>query len=341
MIPVYPPNVITRPFANNGNAIIIPDAKPADGRASWQEGFPVETQSPLSNGGIAPNRIDFNGIFQMLSALAFWQQSGGQMVYSTALNYQTPCIVYFDGRLWWCVRMNGPDVTDPGVVQPGTDKDTWLDLYTFLSGQSAGGGGGVTASGYMTEFRSFYEQNAPVGWAIRNGALLSNADTVYPDLWAALQLSANSWKLKTQAQWAALQTAAGGTGGAPFFVLDTTARTIRLPDTRGDYERCAGGGTMANVGQWHGDAIRNITGKHYFGQDANALPGAIKQPTGAFKYGALWHETVNGLSWGNGGSADIWYELLLDASLLVPIADENRTRAFGVLGCVYTGVAVS
>ena len=90
MIPVYPPNAITRPFANNGNAIIIPDAKSADGRASWQEGFPVETQLPLNNGGIAPNRIDFNGIFQMLSALAFWQQSGGQMVYSTALNSPTP-----------------------------------------------------------------------------------------------------------------------------------------------------------------------------------------------------------------------------------------------------------
>ena len=228
--------------------------------------------------------------------------------------------------------MNGPDVTDPGVVQPGTDSDTWLDLYTFLSGQSAGGG--VAVSGYMTEFRSFYEQNAPAGWAIRNGSLLTNADTIYPDLWAALQLPANSWTLKTQAQWDALQTAAGGTGGAPYFVLDTTARTIRLPDTRGDYERCAGGGTMASVGQWHQDAIRNIVGTVDWQTNTDLNDGE----TGAFRVDRSQPDGCQIRIQATGSNG-----LIFDASLSpgVLTAAENRTRAFGVLGCAFIGVAVS
>lgn len=332
-IPQHPANLIPRVFASNGNSTVIPDAKSGSGRASWQEGFPTETQLPLSNGGIAPSRIDFNGLFQMLSALAFWQQSGGLMVYSSKLNYNTPSVVYHAvenvGRLWWCLMPNGPDTVTPGVVAPGTNSGVWLDLWDWLRGGSSGGGGStITATGYLTEFRSFYEQAPPEAWAIRNGQILTSADVIYPDLWAALQLSANSWKLKTDTAWQALSEAAGYVGGVPYFVLDTVAKTIRLPDTRGDYERCAGGGTMASVGHWHEDAIQNIKGT--LGEMIHS-----EKFDGAFKLKAY----VATRTYPSGPYASAIPDF--DASRVVRTADENRTRAFGVLGCVYIGKPVA
>jgi hypothetical protein len=334
-LPEYPQNLIPRPFANNGNRQLIPDDKMAAGRASFKEGFPVETQLPLNSGGIAPNRTDFNGIFHMLSSLAFWQQSGGQMVYNAALDYNVPGVVFHEGRLWWCLAPNGPSSVIPGVVPPGTNDEVWRDFFDFLR-RGAGGSGGsggeaaLAVDGYQTEFRSFYEQTPPEGWAIRNGDVLTAADRRYPELWQALLSPRNLWKLKTETQWQALRTAAGGTGGAPFFVLNTAAGTVRLPDTRGDYERYAGGGAMPAVGGWHGDAIRNITGS--FGADVTDLKYDWT-PTGAF---------YDGGGIGRGDEGRIGYQEVrkfqFDASRVVPTAAENRTRAFGVLGCVYIGL---
>ena len=342
-LPTYPQNFLPRPFADNGAHQLIPDDKAASGRASFKEGFPTETQLPLNSGGIAPNRTDFNGILHILSALAFWQQSGGQWAYSATRDYNVPCVVYYDagqgGRLWWCLMPNGPSSVTPGVVSPGTNDEVWQDLYGFLrkAGSGGGGGGGEEAlevDGYLTEFRTFYEQTPPVGWAIRNGALLSAADQTYPDLWEALALPRNSWKLKTEAQWAALRSAAGGVGGAPFFVLDTTARTIRLPDTRGDYERNTGGGTMANVGQWHGDAIRNLTGQAGYVPTGRGGLNAGPITVGSGTLYVAEHSRSNFYVGAHEGWAGYLY---FDASRLSPTAAENRTRAFGVLGCVYIG----
>ena len=58
MLPTYPSHLFPRPFADHGIYQTIPAEKPATGRASFKEGFPTETQLPLSGGGIAPNRPD-------------------------------------------------------------------------------------------------------------------------------------------------------------------------------------------------------------------------------------------------------------------------------------------
>lgn len=65
-IPSQPGNLFTRPFAANGTRQIIPDVSANAGRASLEQGFPTETQLPLSQGGIAPNRMDFNGILRAM-----------------------------------------------------------------------------------------------------------------------------------------------------------------------------------------------------------------------------------------------------------------------------------
>ena len=93
-MPVYP-QVLPRPFAENGNRRTIPDTTTDQGRASFNVGFPPETQEPFSEGGIAPNRLDFQGMFNAITTMLFWQQSGGQWNYNSALGYKCPalCII--------------------------------------------------------------------------------------------------------------------------------------------------------------------------------------------------------------------------------------------------------
>lgn len=173
------------------------------------------------------------------------------------------------------------------------------------------------------EYRDWFEQTPPAGWAARNGAVLAKADTDYPDLWAYLQKPENAWKCKTLAQWNALSSAAGGVGGVPFFVLDASAKTIKLPDTRGDYSRCAGSSYLQAVGGWHIDAVRNITGQ-------------FAQLGGGARFGGACVYDSSFSVGGYGGAGGYSYDLTnFKASYVVPTASDNRTRTFATLGCVY------
>ncbi len=131
MKPVFPINLLTMPFCQNGTKTIIPADTAISGRATLKDGFPIETQLPEDNGGVAPNRQDFNGALYLSTAMLFWLQSGGQAVYQASLNYPVPSIAYHDGVLYWCVAENGPD-TEAGVVAPGTNDAVWTHFFRYL-----------------------------------------------------------------------------------------------------------------------------------------------------------------------------------------------------------------
>jgi hypothetical protein len=54
------------------------------GAASFTDGFPPLTRTPLNAGGIPPNGEDLDGILYMITALQAWQSSGGQIPYNAA-----------------------------------------------------------------------------------------------------------------------------------------------------------------------------------------------------------------------------------------------------------------
>jgi hypothetical protein len=180
MQPVYPSQSLPRPFADNGTWQNIPDAKPAEGRASYQEGFPVETQLPLSQGGVAPNRTDFNGILHILSAMAHWQQSGGQWKWSATLDYSPPAMVAHGGKLWWAVNVSGP--SSVGAKTPGTNETYWLDLLSALGGLK--GEGTASFSNPVGAIIMYYGMTAPEGYLPCDGSAFSATD--YPQLYALL-----------------------------------------------------------------------------------------------------------------------------------------------------------
>lgn len=60
------PTLITTPFAENGDKNIIPESVGAEPQnATMQAGFPPITQQKISEGGIPPERNDFNGILNL------------------------------------------------------------------------------------------------------------------------------------------------------------------------------------------------------------------------------------------------------------------------------------
>lgn len=136
MIPQQP-NFIKTPFAQNGNRNVIPDENNGtQGLASFSLGFPQITETPIAIGGIPPQRKDFNGILNALSAFCFYAQSGGIFTYSATANYSTPAVVKHGNALWYCVQENGVDSVN-GVKTPGTDNNYWILFIDYLLGQAS------------------------------------------------------------------------------------------------------------------------------------------------------------------------------------------------------------
>lgn len=203
----------------------------------------------------------------------------------------------------------------------------------------------VSYLGYPGEIRDFYEQTAPTGWVIADGRLLTNASTNYTLLYNELRKSGNAWKLKTQAQWDTLHNAVFATtttgttftwnnvGGVPFFVVDTTANTIRVPDLRGMYREPAGFDGLT-VGGVHGDTIRNITGKSVATRHGR---GGTQASDGCFASSYWGYD-----GWGSGtsdyGPRGVALVHVFNASSIVPAGNVTKPRSYGVLSCVCTGV---
>lgn len=170
-VPEQPTNLFTQPFANNGAYNVIPDQPTTVGRASLNDGFPTETQLPLASGGVPPNRLDFNGILNMLSAFAYYQQSGGLFTFSATADYPVPAMIFHNDTLWLSVQQSGPSTTI-GPVEPGTNNDVWRRFSV--------GGGGVPVGTVIT----FYGTAAPEGFLAMNGSTFSA--TTYPELYSVV-----------------------------------------------------------------------------------------------------------------------------------------------------------
>lgn len=87
MISTTPPTKIQLPFANGGTKNIIPVPSQigvTPGRASFTDGFPPLTTTPLAAGGVPPYGSDFNGILNAITDILRWVSSGGLFAYDSA-----------------------------------------------------------------------------------------------------------------------------------------------------------------------------------------------------------------------------------------------------------------
>ena len=175
-----PVNLFARPFADNGNKTIIPaDGDVTTGRASLENGFPIATQTPVHLGGVAPNRLDFNGIFYMLSAFALFAQTGGIFTYKDTLDYGSPSVVFYNNMLWYCLKANGPAST---VIAPGEDSAYWQTFGEFVYEQMQSSG--IQMGVDVGDVKMHYGTEAPDGWFVCDNSIFDTDK--YPKLYAKL-----------------------------------------------------------------------------------------------------------------------------------------------------------
>ena len=191
----------------------------------------------------------------------------------------------------------GSNTTDAALsaAQGKALNDAIAALNALLTGYTANS---YCPSGQIGLFATDY---APTGWLKANGAVLSR--TVYTNLFAAI--------------------------GTRFGAGDGHS-TFNLPDLRGEFPRFWDDGrgvdTGRVLGSWQSDAIRNITAQMYlYGQDGSSSQGAF----GFRKQGE------RGLVWSrNDNNAGVVMDFWLDASKVVPTAQENRPRNIALLACI-------
>ena len=103
----------------------LPATTPSgSGRASTSGLFPPVTQLPLDQGGIAPERGDFNALFKYLGEYLFYLMQGGMFSYSTDYDYTAGNLVLHGGSLYLCIAPNGPG----SAVKYPTDTAYWRQL---------------------------------------------------------------------------------------------------------------------------------------------------------------------------------------------------------------------
>lgn len=81
------PSGIQLPFANAGAKQTIPVTSQigiVNGRASYTDGFPPLTRTPVIAGGVPPFGTDMNGVLFAITAIQQWQTAGGSFKFDSA-----------------------------------------------------------------------------------------------------------------------------------------------------------------------------------------------------------------------------------------------------------------
>jgi len=112
------PSKIPQAWAWNGDINTIPATDPGNGLASWELGYPIETQTPIAAGGTPPRRQDMNGVLNWLSLYSLWGQKGGLWQYDATENYEIGNVIIENNALYYCIAANGPGST---VKSPSAD----------------------------------------------------------------------------------------------------------------------------------------------------------------------------------------------------------------------------
>ena len=112
-------------LGNTADVNALPATTPSgSGRASTSGLFPPVTQLPLDQGGIAPERGDFNALFKYLGEYLFYLMQGGMFSYTTDYDYTAGNLVMHGGSLYLCIASNGPG----SAIKYPTDTAYWRQL---------------------------------------------------------------------------------------------------------------------------------------------------------------------------------------------------------------------
>lgn len=132
------PQLIQEPFCKTGSRNTIPVAS-ASPLASFDDGFPPATMTPISSGGVPPEGKDFNGILWTITQWQLWANAGGPARFDATLateiaGYPAGAIVQStDLSSFWV------NTTDGNSSDPNAASDPGAVGWHLQAGLGAGG----------------------------------------------------------------------------------------------------------------------------------------------------------------------------------------------------------
>ena len=241
----------------------------------------------------------------------------------------------------------GPNL--PGIATTLVNGISHPDGVT-LKIDAAGKLSVVATSKYeVGEFYYFRHPALKSGMQPAQGGLISNAATQYPQIWAYLQTTDGQLLCKTEAQWQAMTTATwatladgttvgwGGIGGAPFYVQDLAAGTLRMPDLRGMYAEAAGFDSLG-VGDSRGDQGRRAYGE--YGCRKSPMGGAFENADAGYTTGVFGVGSDAVTAYVYNAASGTSRRLILDTGRTMPVGAAFAPRRWGALACAYLGTPV-
>ena len=248
-IPSNPP-FLTNVLGYAADVSVIPSTTPSgSGAFSYQSAFPQITGIPLTAGGVAPAREDFNAAFKLLSQHVHFLQSGSLYTWDSSLDYLKGAhILGSNGVEYIAQATSGPNVPDVGAKDPTTDTDG-----IYWKAVSRAGGATVPAGAVMpfynvnlggTENRNpifWGETEADEGWLICDGGSDGRGGTV-PDLREKFVMGANGVDDAGQTGGAASATPTVTVTGSSsqISVQGTTLTTNQMPSHTHTFVPCIG-----------------------------------------------------------------------------------------------------
>jgi hypothetical protein len=123
---------------SGANLRAIPQTTTTFGEASMQKGWPQETFTPISSGGIQPDGRDDNGILNAITTALQWLNAGAPPFYSAAFSAAN------GGYPKWAMLANAAtpglfwiSTTDNNVTDPDTGGAGWVGFPTFQTAATA------------------------------------------------------------------------------------------------------------------------------------------------------------------------------------------------------------
>ena len=279
---IQEPDVLQQPFCENGDKNTIPSTATGSQLASLAEGFPAITQQPVTQGGIPPERRDFNGAFNLLSKYNYAIQNGWLPTFKQEVS--TAIGGYAEGACLWYMPTDGTYAGQvlmlKSLVANNTydftaNPDSYIGTYWQIV-TSAGGGGGLPLltpiwSDHLLNDASYLRADT-FSWQSGNvyisayqhlvddvNGITSETETVAGTT-ITFYRATDGHKIVLADQESNVSAIYTATGVAWYYILDTTNQRFKLPRSKWNFV-----GLRDNVGNYVSESLPNITGKIYCG----------------------------------------------------------------------------
>lgn len=171
------PTLMPLPFASGGGKNTIPEASQLPGNpggASYTDGFPPATRTPIVAGGIPPAGLDMNGILFAITQISRWSNAGGLYAFNSTFAADVNVGGYPAGAELMSADLQGSwiSLNDNNTDNPDTGAGTkWVPGRTY----------GITAVAGLTNANvTLTPAQAAKNKVTLAGTLTGNVQIIFP-----------------------------------------------------------------------------------------------------------------------------------------------------------------